>query len=520
MAVKAWGQLYIGADPPAEDPVIVGSVWVDTANGLIKRCSSVEPYTWVTVGGGEAGAHAETHQHGGDDEVATATPGANVIPKAGADGKLSAGFLQEVLSHADLTDAPEAAHHALVTLAGGCAPELTLDGQELLLAAVMTPTEHTAIGDGAPHHARYTDAEALTQGEAAVTSHEGEEDPHAQYQKESEKDAENGYAGLDANGLVPEARVHGNIARDSEVADAITTHEEAEDPHPVYQTPAEHAAIGDGAPHHAKYTDAEALVQGEAAVGTHVGLDDPHEQYQKEAEKDAVIGYIPDWGDFVRKLVYEERYHVYPFDISGAWTTVLVGAGAAVRYLEQHIIDISTSVAANRSVILRTGIMAGWQMDVDRATIDWGKPLALSILVTACEGSANGERRITFGKHHNCGIGDPTDKAIGFRFGERGGAPNYLTPVTGFVHDGDDLDTVALGNVNGYSTYKYLLVSDGAGNIDFYINGVLIDSLATGPSGMGTTYFCKFQMEVANNADSAHNILEMHDGRLLFDNGA
>jgi len=45
-------------------------------------------------------------------------------------------------------------HHPPVTLGAGSAEELTLDGQELTLAAVLTPTEHTAIGDAAPHHAR------------------------------------------------------------------------------------------------------------------------------------------------------------------------------------------------------------------------------------------------------------------------------------------------------------------------------------------------------------------------------
>jgi hypothetical protein len=38
-------------------------------------------------------AHASRHQHGGADEIATATPAANVIPKAGAAGTLAAGFL-------------------------------------------------------------------------------------------------------------------------------------------------------------------------------------------------------------------------------------------------------------------------------------------------------------------------------------------------------------------------------------------------------------------------------------------
>ena len=38
-------------------------------------------------------AHAASHQNGGADEVATATPAANAIPKAGAGGDLDAGWL-------------------------------------------------------------------------------------------------------------------------------------------------------------------------------------------------------------------------------------------------------------------------------------------------------------------------------------------------------------------------------------------------------------------------------------------
>ncbi len=38
-------------------------------------------------------AHASTHQNGGADEIATATPGANAIPKAGSGGTLAAGWI-------------------------------------------------------------------------------------------------------------------------------------------------------------------------------------------------------------------------------------------------------------------------------------------------------------------------------------------------------------------------------------------------------------------------------------------
>jgi len=57
-------------------------------------------------------AHAPSHKHGGGDEVATATPGANAIPKAGVGGKLAAGWVQEILAYADLTDDPVGDHEA------------------------------------------------------------------------------------------------------------------------------------------------------------------------------------------------------------------------------------------------------------------------------------------------------------------------------------------------------------------------------------------------------------------------
>ena len=45
--------------------------------------------------------------------------------------------------------------HVPVTLGAGSDPALALSGQQVLtLADVLTPTEHTAIGDAAPHHAR------------------------------------------------------------------------------------------------------------------------------------------------------------------------------------------------------------------------------------------------------------------------------------------------------------------------------------------------------------------------------
>lgn len=55
---------------------------------------------WVSLGAGTT-PHASTHQHGGADEVATATAGANAIPKAQAGGTLALGWIPSI-SSADL----------------------------------------------------------------------------------------------------------------------------------------------------------------------------------------------------------------------------------------------------------------------------------------------------------------------------------------------------------------------------------------------------------------------------------
>ena len=104
---------------------------------------------------------------------------------------------EDVLTPAEHTAiGNNAPHHAPVTLGAGSDAALGLAGQELTLADVLTPAEHTAIGNGAPHHAPVT----LGAGDAALSL----------------------------------------IGQQLTLADVLT--------------PAEHTAIGDGAPHHAALT--------------------------------------------------------------------------------------------------------------------------------------------------------------------------------------------------------------------------------------------------------------------------
>jgi hypothetical protein len=70
----------IAADVPALDPTAITGTAVITTDS---RLSNARTPT----------AHATSHQNGGADEVATATPGANAIPKAGSGGTLASGWV-------------------------------------------------------------------------------------------------------------------------------------------------------------------------------------------------------------------------------------------------------------------------------------------------------------------------------------------------------------------------------------------------------------------------------------------
>lgn len=133
-------------------------------------------------------------------------------------------------------------------------PESTgiADGDLLVIVAIA----------GTPTTSKITKANAIT---ALLAAHLAAGDPHPGYQLESEKGANNGYASLDGSGDVPDVQIPPGIARDSEVATAISDHESAIDPHPLYAT--------------------------DSDLTNHVIAADPHAVYQKESEKDAAFGY-------------------------------------------------------------------------------------------------------------------------------------------------------------------------------------------------------------------------------------
>lgn len=56
MAVTMWGQVAIQATTPQEDPIQIGSLWIDTSGtATLKVCTAVAPYTFSAITGGGGG---------------------------------------------------------------------------------------------------------------------------------------------------------------------------------------------------------------------------------------------------------------------------------------------------------------------------------------------------------------------------------------------------------------------------------------------------------------------------------
>lgn len=112
--------LYLGIDgqsTTAKD----WRVYVTSGNALSvdENTGTDASPVWVNrllLGGGGGGTiptHAASHQHGGADEVATATPGANAIVKASGSGLLATGWLTGVIRNAEVSASAAIAYSKL-----------------------------------------------------------------------------------------------------------------------------------------------------------------------------------------------------------------------------------------------------------------------------------------------------------------------------------------------------------------------------------------------------------------------
>lgn len=123
----------IGIGPTAQKPITgtTEQFYYDTDEKRLYRGTGAG---WEAVA---PGLHNTTHQHGGSDEIATATPAANVIPKADGSGKLDSF----------VSDATEVIKGKVELAANGeSGAGLAVQGNDSRLSDARTPLAHDFAG--------------------------------------------------------------------------------------------------------------------------------------------------------------------------------------------------------------------------------------------------------------------------------------------------------------------------------------------------------------------------------------
>jgi hypothetical protein len=132
-----------------------------------------------------------------------------------------------------------------------------------------------------------TDVEgALAELQSDAEAHVAAADPHTGYQKESEKDAASGYAGLTAGTKIALAQLQ-EVLGIHDLTDVAITAAASGDFLRHNGTAWVDATLSDGDIPAGIARDSEVAT----AVSDHAGAADPHTVYQKESEKDAASGY-------------------------------------------------------------------------------------------------------------------------------------------------------------------------------------------------------------------------------------
>jgi hypothetical protein len=111
-------------------------------------------------------------------------------------------------------------------------------------------------------------------------------------------------------------------------------------------------------------------------------------------------------------------------------------------------------------------------------------------------GDANTTSRINLGGRSANAVGALTQKGIGLFKAGGTGSLIYLT-----VHNGTTLTSVSSGvtNATGQS-FKYVIYSDGTGNVTLYLDGVSVATTSAGPTGMTVSGYSIYEEQVETSA--------------------
>jgi hypothetical protein len=192
----------------------------------------------------------------------------------------------------------------------------------------------------------------------------------------------------------------------------------------------------------------------------------------------------------LQKVVNSPSYYKFP---RGIMSTSTSGTGAAVTAGALLTNMVGTTTGAGGALHRYYGFSGvdivfgtGYTVNTTTYGINFGKQMRVTGSTRLALGT-NSIVRVSFGKNANQGVGDPNQRAIGWRYNQ----------TTGFIeivaHNGTSLVTLTTAsNPVASGWFEWELYSNGAGSVQMFVNDVSIGTLTGGPTtfdyGSAPTY--------------------------------
>lgn len=179
----------------------------------------------------------------------------------------------------------------------------------------------------------------------------------------------------------------------------------------------------------------------------------------------------------------------------GNWTEAVAGTGSTSRGALQAL--VSSGTTASSTALVRSGGTASWSRGKAKDVINWDKKVVLHVVFAGRVNTTNGKTSLSLGKTAGDGVAVLAREGIGFRVDD--------LAIKGIVHDGTSETVIDLSTtLVDEQTHEVTVVSDGAGNVEWFVDGVSKGSTASGPTGDSGATATLLQLDAENGADSAN----------------
>ena len=186
--------------------------------------------------------------------------------------------------------------------------------------------------------------------------------------------------------------------------------------------------------------------------------------------------------------LFEQAEGLWMFRQGDVLTTV-TGSGIVDG---QGGVSLFSGGTANSVALAR--IHGGGGLALPMYRLDWSRPLVFSGFILASATTANGISRLLLGVPQATTTPvDLTNKGIGIRCVD--------SAITLVVHNGSTLTTSATVGTLSSAVQYFRIVCDGTGNVELYLNKVLVASTSLGPTGAAVEV--GLTASATNNADAA-----------------